>query len=163
MRKPFARPILTLVLMMPIAGCATLGLNGPNAAAPNSAIARGPAAAPDAAPIPKPTAKTADSLDTTTAEQRAEAAKKPVGGETKLGTTIASLGDPADPGFWVKTGLVKSETPGRIEDPKTGKSAKVTLIPSGKAAGSGSEVSLPALRLLEVPLTDLPELTVYKL
>lgn len=162
MRKPLSRPILALTLMMPIAGCATLGLNGPNAPGPATTAAPD-AAAPVAAPIPKPSAKTADSLDTTTAEQRAEAAKKPVGGETKLGTTIASLGDPADPGFWVKTGLVKSETPGRIEDPKTGKSAKVTLIPSGKAAGSGSEVSLPALRLLEVPLTDLPELTVYKL
>ncbi|OOY09338.1 hypothetical protein [Thioclava sp. F36-7] len=162
MRKPLSRPILALTLMMPIAGCATLGLNGPNAPGPATTAAPD-AAAPVAAPIPKPSAKTADSLDTTTAEQRAEAAKKPMGGETKLGTTIASLGDPADPGFWVKTGLVKSETPGRIEDPKTGKSAKVTLIPSGKAAGSGSEVSLPALRLLEVPLTDLPELTVYKL
>ncbi|OOY25301.1 hypothetical protein BMI91_02455 [Thioclava sediminum] len=162
MRKPLSRPILALTLMTPIAGCATLGLNGPNATGPATTAAPD-AAAPVAAPIPKPSAKTADSLDTTTAEQRAEAAKKPMGGETKLGTTIASLGDPADPGFWVKTGLVKSETPGRIEDPKTGKSAKVTLIPSGKAAGSGSEVSLPALRLLEVPLTDLPELTVYKL
>ncbi|MAQ35996.1 MULTISPECIES: D-galactarate dehydratase [Thioclava] len=162
MRKPLSRPILALTLMMPMAGCATLGLNGPNASGPATTAAPD-AAAPVATPVPKPSAKTADSFDTTTAEQRAEAAKKPVGGETKLGTTIASLGDPADPGFWVKTGLVKSETPGRIEDPKTGKSAKVTLIPSGKAAGSGSEVSLPALRLLEVPLTDLPELTVYKL
>lgn len=152
------RIFLLAALLGPLAGCATLGL-GPS----TKTAAPAPAPAPVVAPMPKPTATSAEALDTTTAAQRAEAAKKPSGGEERLGSTIASLGDPTQPGFWVRTGLVSAEAEGRIEDPKTGKSAKVTLIPSGKPAGSGSEVSLPALRLLEVPLTELPELVVYRL
>ncbi|KEO56123.1 hypothetical protein [Thioclava pacifica] len=152
------RIFLLGALIAPLAGCATLGLKpAPKAAAPASAPS------PVVAPVPKPTATSAEALDTTTAAQRAEAAERPAGGEARLGTTIASLGDPTQPGFWVRTGLVSAEAEGRIEDPKTGKSAKVTLIPSGKPAGAGSEVSLPALRLLEVPLTELPELVVYRL
>jgi len=144
-------------LVLAVAGCAQLGI-GPKTDAPASMPAPG-----RIAPAPKPTANSAAAFDTTTAAQRAEAAQKPATGEAKLGVTIASLGDPTDPGFWMRTGLVSVESKGRIENPKTGKSAKVTLIPTGKPAGAGSEVSLPALRLLEVPLTELPELTVYRL
>lgn len=152
------RPILLAATLLPLAGCAALGLKPAPKVAPKAAEP-----APAAAPIPKPTATSAEAFDTTTAAQRAAAAQKPAGGEKRLGTTIASLGDPTDPGFWIKTGLVSAQAEGRIEVPRTGKSAKVTLIPSGKPAGAGSEVSLPALRLLGVPLTELPELTVFKL
>lgn len=152
------RSFLLAATLLPLAGCAALGLKPTPKVAPTAAE---PAVA--AAPIPKPSGANAEVLDTTTAAQRAEAAQKPAGGEERLGTTIASLGDPTDPGFWIKTGLVSAQAEGRIEDPKTGRSAKVTLIPSGKPAGAGSEVSLPALRLLGVPLTELPELTVFKL
>jgi hypothetical protein len=151
------RGLLRMGLVLALAGCAQLGI-GPKTEAPASMPAPG-----RIAPAPKPTANTAAAFDTTTAAQRAEAAQKPATGEAKLGVTIASLGDPTDPGFWMRTGLVSVESKGRIENPKTGKSAKVTLIPTGKPAGAGSEVSLPALRLLEVPLTELPELTVYRL
>jgi len=151
------RVLLSMGLVLALAGCAQLGI-GPKTDAPASMPAPG-----RIAPAPKPTANTAAAFDTTTAAQRAEAAQKPATGEAKLGVTIASLGDPTDPGFWMRTGLVSVESKGRIENPKTGKSAKVTLIPTGKPAGAGSEVSLPALRLLEVPLTELPELTVYRL
>ncbi|MBN2741073.1 MAG: D-galactarate dehydratase [Rhodobacteraceae bacterium] len=152
------RALMGLGLVLAVAGCAQLGItrNGP---APGLQSGTSEAATP----VPKSSGPNAASLDTTTAAQRAEAAQKPASGETKLGVTIASLGDPTDPGFWMRTGLVSVESKGRIENPKTGKSAKVTLIPSGKPAGAGSEVSLPALRLLEVPLTELPELTVYRL
>ncbi len=80
--------------------------------------------------------------------------------ERRLGTTVASLGDPSQPGFWVKTPLVQSETDGRIVNPANGKSAKVRLIPLG-GAGGGSQVSLPALQLIGVSLTDLPTLEIY--
>jgi hypothetical protein len=150
------RALIGLGLVLAVAGCAQLGIK-------RKVPASMPGAAAQTAPLPKPAANSAAALDTTTAAQRAEAAQKPASGETKLGATIASLGDPTDPGFWMRTGLVSVETKGRIENPKTGKSANVTLIPSGKPAGAGSEVSLPALRLLEVPLTELPELTVYRL
>ncbi len=56
--------------------------------------------------------------------------------------------------------LVQSETNGRIVNPANGKSAKVRLIPLG-GAGGGSQVSLPALQLIGVSLTDLPTIEVY--
>ena len=114
-------------------------------------------AASGAAPVPPSTARTVEDFDTTTAADRAAAAN-PKGGGRRLGTTIASLGDPARPGFWIMTGLVEAETAGRIEFPAKGTSAEVTLIPSG---GGSARVSLAALRLLEVPLADLPELVVF--
>ncbi|OCX64530.1 hypothetical protein BFP70_10855 [Thioclava sp. SK-1] len=124
-----------------------------------------PVAAP--APVQAPTkgmpsaaAASADSYDTTSAAERAEAVKKPAAAQARLGTTIASLGDPTMPGFWLKTGLVTAPAKGRVEL-ANGKSAQVELIPSGDASTAGSQLSLPALRLLDVSLTDLPELTVY--
>ena len=47
-------------------------------------------------------------------------------------------------------------------DPATGKSAKVDLIPLDGPASGGSQVSLPALQLLGVSLTDLPTIEVYR-
>ncbi|WP_376872068.1 hypothetical protein [Albirhodobacter sp. R86504] len=111
------------------------------------------------APRPKPAAQTPDAFDTTTQEQRAAATAKPAGGESKLGTTVASLGDPTDPGFWISTSLVSTPAKGRVEHPATGKSVQVDLIPANEG---GSRLSLPAMRLLGVSLTDLPEVVVYK-
>ena len=109
------------------------------------------------APPPPPTARTVEDFDTTSAAERAAAAAPSSSGQ-RLGTTIASLGDPARPGFWIMTDLVSAEASGRIEYPEKGTSAEVTLIP---AAGGSSRVSLAALRLLEAPLADLSELVVY--
>lgn len=115
------------------------------------------------APAPKAAARaTPDKLDTTTAEQKAAAAEKPASGEQKLGSTIASLGNPSEGGFWIKTPLVKSRGIGRIENPENGKSAKVDLIPLDGPASGGSQVSLPALQLIGVSLTDLPSIDVFK-
>ncbi|WP_265501692.1 hypothetical protein [Paracoccus beibuensis] len=114
------------------------------------------------APAPRPVARaTPAQLDTTTADQRAAAAEAPAQAETRLGTTVGSLGNPAEGGFWIKTPLVQERAMGRVVNPATGKSAKVELIPLG-GGGSGSQVSLPALQLLGVPLTDLPTLEVYR-
>lgn len=99
-------------------------------------------------------------LNTVTRAERAEAAA-PRSGSKLLGTTIASLGDPSLPGFWIKTPLVGSESTGRIANPANGKSANVRLIPLGGPASGGSQVSLPALQMLGVSLTDLPEIQVY--
>ena len=105
-------------------------------------------------------AATPAALDTTTAAEKAEAAAPDAGG-AKLGTTIASLGDVAEPGFWLKTPLVKTAGKGRVEYPANGKSAQVDLIPIPGEAGAGSRISLSAMRLLGADLTDLPELVVY--
>lgn len=151
-------------------GLAALALGGcaglwPRAAELAPAL---PAPAPEAvavavavAPMPKPAARSAEEFDTTTPEQRAAAVAPPAASETRLGTTIAGLGDPTDPGFWVKTPLVAAPARGRAEA-GNGRSVQVDLLPSGGAAGAGSQISLPALRLLELPLTDLPELVLFR-
>ncbi len=122
----------------------------------------------EARPAPRPavkppkSARTAEDFDTTSREERVAATRAPQkNGAQKLGTTIASLGDPTDPGFWAKTPLVKAPTRGRLEDPASGKSVLVELRPLDAASGAGSQVSLPAMRALGVSLTGLPELAVY--
>ena len=114
------------------------------------------------APPPPPNARTADQFDTTTAEQRAAAVAQPaVATSTRLGTTIASLGPPAQAGLWMSTGLVDKVQMGRVEYPAKGTSVALELRPSGAAATAGSQISLAALRLLQAPLTGLPELVVF--
>ena len=114
------------------------------------------------APPPKASARTAADFDTTSAEQRAKAAQPAASAERKLGDTIASLGDPTQPGFWIKTPLVKAPGQGRIVNPENNRSSKVELIPLAGPASGGSQVSLPALQLIGVDLTDLPTVTVYQ-
>lgn len=132
-------------------------------------------AAPSATTTPAPAAKpatlgaggaTVAQLDQATEAERAEAtaaAAAPAAGEAKLGTTIASLGDPTDPGFWIKTPLVKAAAKGKVVDPATGKAVNVNLIPLAGDPGAGSQVSLSAMRELGVNLTALPEIEVWKL
>ncbi|MBT8411967.1 MAG: D-galactarate dehydratase [Octadecabacter sp.] len=115
---------------------------------------------PDLPPPPSPNARTVEQFDTTTAEDRAAAvASTPVSGERRLGTTIATLGSPTDPGIWLKTPLVDEVTMGRVI--YDGTSVALELRPSGGAAGSGSQISLAAMRLIGAPLTGLPEITVF--
>ena len=112
-------------------------------------------------PAPSTSATTADEFDTTSEEDRAEAltVNPAPSGEQSLGTTQASLGSPADPGIWLKTPLVTELTQGRVE--YQGQSINIELRPSGGEPGSGSQISLPAMRLLEVSLTSIVELTVF--
>lgn len=123
-----------------------------------------PQARPDglAAAKPPANARTVEEFDTTTADERRKAAAAPQPtGEQALGDTIASLGDPAKPGFWLETPLVKTAQKGRVFNPATGKSANVDLIPIDGPATAGSRISLAAMRLVEAPLTDLPTLQVF--
>lgn len=151
------------LLFLALSGCAELGLVPPQA--PDTVAASPPVVVPTAiaAPPPRPTARTADEFDTTTPQDRAAAvaAATATPAETQLGTTIASLGSPADPGIWLSTPLVTETVMGRVEYPSNGQSVALELRPSGRAPGSGSQISLPAMRLLDIPLTALPELTVY--
>jgi hypothetical protein len=119
-------------------------------------------AAPVAPPPPPPQARTVEEFDTTSAAERAAAvAAPPPPSEVSLGRTIVSLGPPADPGIWIETPLVTSPRMGRVDYPDKGTSVALELRPSGGAAGSGSQISLAAMRLLEIPLTALAEVTVY--
>jgi hypothetical protein len=116
------------------------------------------AEAPEGAtPTPPPNARTVEQFDTTTEEQRAAAAAPSAGGRS-LGTTVASLGNAADPGFWMETSLVSDVTLGRVVFPVNGKEVEVELRSSD---GGSSRISLAALRLLEAPLTELVTLEVY--
>jgi hypothetical protein len=110
-------------------------------------------------PRPPATARTEEQFDTTTVAERA-AASAPVvaAAERDLGTTIVSLGNPAQPGFWLETTLVSAPAKGRVLNPATGESVQVDLIP---ISDGGSRMSLPAMRLLGVPLTDLAEVQVF--
>ncbi len=106
--------------------------------------------------LPPENARSVEEFDTTSDVQRREAADASEGG-VLLGQDVVTLGDPARPGFWVQTALVDAETSGRVELPGAGGGVEVILVPTD---GSG-RISLAALRVLEVSLTDLVEVEVY--
>lgn len=111
-------------------------------------------------PPPPASAITVEEFDTTTAADRAAAVVvQASAAEQQLGTTIASLGSPTEPGIWLKTPLVQAARAGRIV--YQGKSVNVELRPSGGAPGSGSQISLAAMRLIGAALTGLPEIEVF--
>lgn len=120
------------------------------------------APAPDIvdAPPPPQTARTAEALDTTTQEQRAAAAAPTSADARVLGKTVVSLGSPTEPGFWLKTPLVRTDTAGKVTHLGTGKSASVMLLPIEGEASAGSRMSLPAMRLIGASLTELTEVEV---
>ena len=158
-----------LILLAPVAlvACNTpffQGLTGEDGAPAATAAAPAPTLDPTPAPPPPVGANTVDALDTTTQEDRDAALAAPAEpeGEQRLGTTLATLGSPADPGIWIETPLVTELVMGRAEVAATGKTVNLELRPSGAEEGSGSEISLPAMRLLEVPLTAIQELVLYR-
>lgn len=155
MTRQFSRPLFprsfVMIALLGLGGCANWDLPFFNAGTS--------AAQQTAESLPTAPANTAEALDTTTQEQRRAAQARPAGGAV-LGLTVMSLGDPAEPGFWLKTPLVTAETPGQIVDPATGKTVAVTLLPIPGPATAGSRVSLATLRLLGLPLTALAEVEV---
>ena len=156
-----------LALLLPLALLPACGLPPLTPAAPDAAIPAASAPAPvpldpTPPPPPSPQARTVEDFDTTTAEDRAEAlATPPAAAEVALGTTIVSLGPPADPCIWIETPLVDSPVMGRVDYAPAGTSVALELRPSGGPPGSGSQISLAAMRLLEIPLTALAGVTVY--
>lgn len=142
-------PILCLATALAVSGCANLPANG-NAPAPRPV----PIARSAAAPVLGGPAQSASALDTVTEAEktaaRAAAASAPAGGE--LGQVTVALGDPADPGLWVKSALVNADTPGTVRT-QGGEAIAVTLRPLGSEGGA--QISLPALRALGLPLTGL--------
>ena len=149
------------LLAFVLSGCSLIG-GAPQDMSPPDGMTR-PAPRPGGAAALAPRgAATADAFDTTTPEERAAAvaAPKPAG-EARLGRTVAALGSPAKPGFWLETPLVATIRQGRVQAVANGKSVQVELRPIDGPAGAGSRISLPALRLLEVGLTGLHELEVF--
>lgn len=104
--------------------------------------------------------QSADALDTTTEAEKAAAAQAPAGA-AELGTTVASLGDPTEQGFWLRTPLVTAEADGVVET-EGGAVVQVRLIPIDVPATAGSRISLAAMRALGLGLTDLATLKVSR-
>jgi len=104
--------------------------------------------------------QSADALDQTTEAEKAAATQAPVN-TSDLGTTIASLGDPTEQGFWMRTPLVSAETDGVVET-EGGAIVKVKLIPIDGPPTAGSRLSLSAMRALDLGLTDLATLRVSR-
>ena len=101
-------------------------------------------------------------LDVATTEEREAAiTPKPIAQEQALGEIVVSLGNPAEIGFWLKTSLISKQSTGRVRHTASGKSVNVTLFPL-KGRGSGSQISLSAMRALDLPLTSLSLVTVFQ-
>ena len=144
----FIYPLIAFGLV----GCAELGLAVKPKPVEAAAESTGTAPAPPAA------ARTVEQFDTTTQAQRVAASQGTSGGKA-LGTTVASLGDPSQPGFWIETSLVTAPGSGRIKSVGTGESADVDLVPLSEGS---ARVSLAAWRLLDLPLTELATLEVFE-
>ncbi len=156
-----ARFLIPPLLMLTVAACGG-GFFGES----NNVRAPGPG---EIRPKPRPGgvdvlgagAVTAEQFDTTTEAERLAATAGATGVEAGLGRTIATLGNPADPGFWLETPLVDRIRPGRVVSVANGEAVQLELRPIGGDPGAGSRISLPALRLLGVGLTGLHELEVF--
>jgi hypothetical protein len=147
--------LLAALTTMP--GCAALERLGPRNA-PSSAIAApGAETPPPANPSRVGQGASAAVLDQTTEAEKAQALAAPAAtGERALGKVAASLGSPAEQGFWLRAAIVPTAGKGRVVT-AGGKSVAVDLIPGE----SGAQLSLAAFRALGISLTDLPEVTVY--
>ncbi|NVK97936.1 hypothetical protein KQ247_03035 [Ruegeria pomeroyi] len=121
--------------------------------------------APETAAAPQAAPATDEAPETATPEAEAAPTAQP-GDDIRPGwegarQTVAGLGDPTIPGRWMETALVEQERNGRVVVRKTGATAHVTLIPAGGDPGSGSRLSLEAMRALLAPIDELVELDVY--
>jgi hypothetical protein len=152
--------VIIAVLVTNLAGCAQLqpveqgggSITGPSAAQPATEFA--PAAASAALGA---RSASASALDTTTAEEKAAALAAPAaGGERALGTAVVALGPPAEQGLWLSSPLVTRVAQGRVVT-GSGQSLAVELRPGTGAA----LLSLAAFQALKLPLTELPQVTVY--
>lgn len=94
----------------------------------------------------------------TPAAMPADAASRPASGA--LGKTVASLGNAAEPGLWLKTPLTGVAGPGKVA--YSGKTVEAQLIPIEGPATAGSRASLQLMQALGAPLTGLPEFTVSR-
>lgn len=140
--------------VLSLSGCAQLGFD----ANQTETAPRSPLPQTSSAPPPPAAARTVEQFDTTTQAQREAAAAPSTSVGQELGSVVATLGDPSQPGFWVETALVTAPGMGRITLLETGQSVEVELRP---ITDGSARVSLAAWRLLEVPLTDLAEIAVF--
>jgi len=169
--RGMTRPVFSssLLVALMVSGCA--GINLPNpfsggrepAADPEPEVVAAAEAETEVQPVvairPSANARTAAQLDTTTAAEKAAArAAAPAPElERSLGQVSVALGNATEPGFWLRSGLVTERAQGRVVT-TLGESLQVDLLPGEGAA----QLSLAAFRALNLPLTGLPEVTVFR-
>ena len=154
-----ARTVLLAFAWLLLAGCEGLEvptLSGLSREPAQTGVPSDPAGVEEVSAVP---GAQAEDFDTTTASEKARASAVTPRGQP-LGMTVASLGSPSEPGFWLKTPLVREEMAGVVRSRDTGARVAVTLIPIDGPPTAGSRLSLPAMRLLGVPLTALAKLDV---
>lgn len=142
-----------------LAACSILGIQSPEPR--NPSVVDPPAAQSDDVGL-RPTARPVGGIVVSAppAPINPEAALgTPEVSSKTLGTTVASLGNPAEPGLWMKTPLVSREQMGEVTA-AGGTKVSVTLIPMDGPKTGGSQLSLQAMQALGVPLTALPEVAV---
>ena len=103
----------------------------------------------------RPQARPADGVGAGSAQTAA-----PQATSGPLGRTVASLGNAAEPGLWLKTPLVRVQQAGQVRYDVSGKTVDVTLIPIDGPATAGSRLSLGAMQALGAPLTGLVDIEV---
>lgn len=153
-------PVSVAALALALSGCGQISAMFQRDATRDAQAETPAAETPVAAatpPAPPPGARTASALDTTTVAEKAAALAPPPApaGERELGKVAVSLGNPTEPGFWLRSSLVTTAGPGRVAT-SAGGSLAVDLIPGEGAA----QLSLAAFRALDLSLTDLPVVTV---
>ncbi len=135
------RLLSILVLFAALPGCARLAaiLPGQGAGAPATVVAEERGAEGAARPVPRPSVPAPETASPSM-------------------SAVAGLGDPSDPGLWVKTPLVSMAAPGRVALAAGGAAIEVELRPAG--SGAPTQLSLQAMQALGAPITSLPEVTV---
>lgn len=143
------RLLLVLPLILSLTACAVVDrVRGRPAE-----VAPAPVAA--AGVIGTAAAQSAEALDASNAAEKAALSAGGAGGAA-LGSVVVSLGDPTAQGFWLRSSLVTAPAKGRVVTDE-GASIAVDLLPGAGTA----QLSLPAFRALGLPLTGLPQVTVY--
>lgn len=99
----------------------------------------------------------AAALDQTSAAEKAAALAAPAAASAKdLGKVVVALGPPAEGGLWIKAPVIKTAGKGRVTT-ASGQSLAVDLQPGA----GGAILSFGAFRALNLPLTELPEVSVF--
>ena len=144
---------LVLAILPAVAGCSMFDKRTakPVDTAPAVAVA-----APAARPI-MGQSKSAAALDRTSDAEKAAALAAPAAGSSiALGKVVVALGPPIEGGLWLRAPVVKTAGKGRVVT-SAGQSLAVDLQPGT----GGAILSFGAFRALNLPLTDLPEVTVF--
>ena len=153
--------IAALCAITGLAGCAQLGALWPpggQGATPDAAApATGPGAAGATRPRTRPGAD-GGAGDDGGDDDDADAANGGGGALRSLGTSVATLGDPARPGLWVQTPRAGADTRGRVRATGDGTAIEVTVIAAPGAGGS--RLSLGAMRALGADPAGLVEIEV---